>query len=228
MDCELSELVNQHVNAALWDCCPSYFIEHVKYDGLTQIIEKAILEDAIAFAKKDPAARKNPHHIILGYTSFRAILHYRIANLIFKHSQCNADAESYSSIISSRGKFLSGAELHHRSSIGRRFVLDHGVGTVIGETSIIGDDCYVLGGVTLGAFGISDNPGGKRHPTIGARVQIGAYSRIFGNICIGDDVFIGPNCIITQDIPKKTKVTLKSNLQIHKDFCHHAVQLKEP
>lgn len=109
---------------------------------------------------------------------------------------------------------MSGAELHPSSQIGRRFILDHGFGTVFGETVSIGDDCYVLGGVTLGASGISGNPQGKRHPSIGNRVQLGAFSRIFGCVDIGDDVFIGPNCTITQNIPSGSKVTLRSSLQI--------------
>jgi hypothetical protein len=75
-------------------------------------------------------------------------------------------------------------------------------------------DCYVLGGVVLGATGISGNLQGKRHPSVGNRVQIGAFARIFGNIVIGDDVFIAPHCVIKDDIAANSVVTLRSELQV--------------
>ena len=85
---------------------------------------------------------------------------------------------------------------------------------MIGETSIIGDDCYLLGGVTLGARGISSNPSVQRHPKIGNRVQIGAFASVLGFIDIGDDVLIGPGCIVTQDIPPGARVQVKTSLQV--------------
>ena len=143
--------------------------------------------------------------------------HYRLAHAIDARADRAQDCEAialYASMISSRGKVLSGAELHHKCRIGKRFVLDHGIGTVLGESSSIGDDCYLLGGVTLGARGIANNPKGKRHPSIGNRVQVGAFSRIFGAVSIGDDVFIGPHCTITEDIPAGSRVTLRTSVQI--------------
>ena len=220
MTCDLINLVNEQINSALWDCCPSEFIKMVKSDSIFEKIKQSIAEDAVAFAKKDPASGRDPVKIIFGYTSFRAVLHYRIANLILNTPRFREENENFSAILSSRGKLLSGADIHYKSSIGNRLILDHGVGTVIGETSTIGDDCYILGGVTLGASGIAGNSLGKRHPTIGNRVQIGAYSRLFGDVTIGDDVFIGPNCVITEDVPARTKVTLKSNLQVHKELAY--------
>lgn len=216
MTSDFSDLINEYVNAALWDCCPPSFIKEVKSSSIYFDIKKTIAEDAIAFSKKDPASGRDPNKIIAGYTSFCAVLHYRISHLILRIKSLSNDADSYSAILSSRGKLLSGAEIHYRSSIGSRLILDHGIGTVIGETSTIGNDCYILGGVTLGASGIAGNPTGKRHPTIGNRVQIGAHTRVFGPVTVGDDVFIGPNCVITEDIPHGTKVTLKSTLQVHK------------
>lgn len=109
---------------------------------------------------------------------------------------------------------LSGAEVHFRSKIGARFIIDHGVGTVIGETSIIGDDCYILGGVTLGARGISSNASTQRHPKIGNRVQIGAFASVLGSVSIGDDAFIGPGCIVTKDVPPSARVQVKTSLQV--------------
>ncbi|MFC0691025.1 serine O-acetyltransferase [Paraburkholderia humisilvae] len=101
-----------------------------------------------------------------------------------------------------------------RCTIGKRFILDHGVGTVVGETAVIGDDCYILGGVTLGAVGIAGNPPGKRHPVLGDRVEVGAFTRILGRVEIGDEVFIGPHCVITQDVPSGSIVTVRTSVQI--------------
>lgn len=221
MNTVFHRLICEQINAALWECCPPELIHQIRDHDIFAEIVSLTSEDALSFTNKDPASERNPLNIINSYTSFKAVLHYRIANTLLKVSQLYEDVHSFSSILSSRGKLLSGAEIHHRSKIGRRLILDHGVGTVIGETSDIGDDCYILGGVTLGASGISNNPNGKRHPTIGNRVQIGAYSKIFGDIKIGDDVFIGPNCVISQDIPSKSKITLKSSIQVcRNDFAN--------
>ncbi|WP_211107271.1 serine O-acetyltransferase [Azospirillum thermophilum] len=175
--------------------------------------------DLDVFTKKDPAANNDSHRVAHAYSSYRAVLHYRLAHALATSPECRdlATAEELDAnahLISCRGKLLSGAEIHHRCSIGLRFILDHGYGTVIGETTRIGDDCYVLGSVTLGATGIAGNPAAKRHPTIGNRVQIGAFSRIFGPVTIGDDVFIGPHCVIKEDIPSGSTVMLKTALQI--------------
>ncbi|WP_429441902.1 serine O-acetyltransferase [Paraburkholderia sp. GAS33] len=124
------------------------------------------------------------------------------------------ELESAATLLSSRGKFVLGAQIHARSKIGQRFVLDHGYGTVIGETTEIGDDCYVLGDVVLGATGISSIPEGKRHPTIGDRVEIGAFARVFGNVVIGDNVFVALHCVIKDDIAADSVVTVRTELQL--------------
>lgn len=184
------------------------------------IMKNAILyatNDLIAYMQKDPAAKSNATLLLSTSTSYTAVLHYRLANFIEKHIESNHQPfvdPLLPAKISRRGKILSGAEIHHKSRIGKRFVLDHGYGTVIGETSAIGEDCYFLGGITLGARGVSGNPDLPRHPVIGNRVQIGAHTSIFGRIEIGNDVFIGPNCVITQGIPSNSIVRLRSSIQI--------------
>ena len=100
----------------------------------------------------------------------------------------------------------SGADIHYRAKIGPRFVLDHGYNTVIGETTIIGSDSYILGSVVLGARGISGNPSSTRHPIIGNHVEVGAFSSILGNIHIGDYCFIGPNCTVVESIAPYSRV----------------------
>lgn len=216
----LIEAINAQLEAALWECCPPDAIRVLRR---TRAIDQAVVaatEDLNAFASKDPAASGDVFRILHTYTSFKAVLHYRLAHAIETlNDGCIAhldQASLYAPLISARGKMLSGAELHHKCKIGRRFVLDHGVGTVFGETAELGDDCYVLGGVTLGAGGIAGNPTGKRHPTLGQRVQIGAFSRIYGPVHIGDDVFIGPHCTVSQDIEHGSRILLRSSLQITK------------
>jgi serine O-acetyltransferase len=213
-----ASIVENLLKAALMECCPPPVVEKVLVNVCFNTAIEAAEEDLETFAKKDPASRGSVVEIALGYSSYKAVAHYRLANALVAMAAAdpanNRDIESCISLISSRGKLVSGAEVHPRCHIGKRFVLDHGWGTVIGETTSIGDDCYVLGGVTLGATGISGNPTGKRHPTLGNRVEIGALTRIFGAVNIGDDVFVGPNCVITHDIPAGAVVTLKTQLQV--------------
>ena len=95
-------------------------------------------------------------------------------------------------------RFLTGIEIHPGATIGRRFVIDHGMGVVIGETSVIGDDVLIYHGVTLGG---KENVRTKRHPTIGNNVMIGAESIILGNVTVGDNVQIGAGTVVTKDVP---------------------------
>lgn len=210
-------MIRALVDAALWECCPAEVVGAAEGAPWLERTLRLCSEDATAFANKDPAARGKPETVITSYTSFKAVLHYRLAHALLSTGTlpgCASDGEPYAMLVSSRGKLLSGAELHPRCRIGRRFVLDHGVGTVLGETVELGDDCYVLGGVTLGAAGIAGNHAGKRHPTVGHRVQIGAFARIFGPISIGDDVFIGPHSVITEDVPPHCSVTVRTSHQV--------------
>lgn len=215
---ETSVLIRGQVKAALWECCSPTFATSAMVRFDMEGVVSSLVEDAHAFAVKDPASCGDAAAIVRGYTSFRAVVHYRLARAILDHvpraTQACKEADTYAALISSRGKWLSGAELHPHARIGQRFVLDHGVGTVIGETAQIGDDAYLLGGVTLGARGIAFNTTGKRHPTLGHRVQIGAFARIFGPIHIGDDVFVGTHCVLTDDVAAGSIVTLKSTQQI--------------
>lgn len=211
------------LKAALMECASPVLTEAIVAHPCFARACAASHEDLCAFVSKDPAQHGSPNATLLGSTSFKAVLHYRLAHALItapttpllSGATLRADElESCAWLIFHRGKLLSGADIHPRSMIGRRFVLDHGWGSVVGETSVIGNDCYMLGGVTLGATGIATNAALKRHPTLGNRVQIGAFARIFGDIHIGDDVFIGTHCSITHDIAANSIVTVRSDLQI--------------
>lgn len=212
----MNSLIENMLLAALYDCCaPTVASEIKNHAGFSNVLNAAV-NDLIAFSNKDPASRGSAELVAKGYTSYKAVLHYRLASWISKsfEDEFGHQADEIAMVISSRGKLQSGAEIHHRCAIGERFVLDHGYGTVIGETTCIGDDCYVLNGVTLGAVGIAGNYEGKRHPTIGSRVQVGAFSRIYGPVTVGDDVFIGPHTVIKENVPSGSIITTKSHTTV--------------
>ncbi|WDH20430.1 serine O-acetyltransferase [Pseudomonas chlororaphis] len=213
-------LVRNLMSAALMECCYPEIVDRVIGNFRFDMAVNSAVADLMAFSEKDPASHGHAGDIALGYSSYKAVLHYRLAHMMIELADLDGDPQRELAnavlLISSRGKLLSGAEIHARSKIGKRFVLDHGYGTVIGETAQIGDDCYILGGVVLGATGISTNPMGKRHPTLGNRVEIGAFARVFGDVVIGDDVFIAPNCVIKENISAGSIVTLRSELQMTK------------
>lgn len=217
---ELHSLLKNQISCAFFECCDPHFAASILASDVFGVVLEQAMDDVVAFAAKDPAAHGDPVLIAQTYTSFKAVLHYRIAHALIVAAGTSSDMHDlklHAAIIANRGKLLSGAEIHPSCRIGKRFVLDHGFGTVIGETAELGDDCYVLGGVTLGAAGISANPSMKRHPTIGNRVQIGAFARIFGTASVGDDVFIGPHCVIKEDVPADSIVTLKTECQVMRE-----------
>ncbi len=174
--------------------------------------------DLEAYERKDPASRGRAHQILDRYPTYRAVLLHRIASFLLRSEHANAEFSSEfllsaAQALSAKARMEAGVEIHPDATIGNRFVIDHGWGSVIGETSVIGDDCYVLGCVTMGALGISNNPDGKRHPSVGDRVQIGAHARLLGAITIGSDAFIGPYAIVTRDVPQGARVTVVNQLQ---------------
>ncbi|WP_163831941.1 serine O-acetyltransferase [Spartinivicinus ruber] len=177
-------------------------------------ITHLIVEDLAWFALHDPAADKKVARILC-YSSFTAVLHYRLAHACWLLGECNGEfAKQLALEITSFAKSVSGAEIHPAADIGKRFVLDHGVNTVIGETTVIGDECYILGDVTIGAYGISNNPCGKRHPSLGDNVQVGAGARLLGPISIGDNSFIAPFSVVTESIPANSRISIVNQLQV--------------
>src|SRR5690606_29382935 len=180
-------------------------------DGIMDSAVTQLAEDLQAYAARDPASCGRSGLILDTYASFKAVLYHRLAHQVWLRGGL-AEREQIAHRLANAGKLQSGVEIHPAARIGRRFVLDHGFGTVIGETCEIGDDCYLLSGVTLGASGIADNPGGKRHPSLGNGVEVGAGARILGAIHIGDHAFISPACVVTQDVPAHTRVSIVNQL----------------
>ena len=148
-------------------------------------------EIAVVF-ERDPAAR-NTWEVITCYPGFHAMVFHRIG-----HSLWSAGLKWFARFVSHIGRWLTGIEIHPGATIGRRFFIDHGMGVVIGETAEIGDDCTLYHGVTLG--GTTWNKG-KRHPTLGANVVIGAGAKILGPITVGNGAKIGSNAVVVKDVP---------------------------
>jgi|SRR5882672_8565869 len=148
-------------------------------------------EIAVVF-DRDPAAR-NTWEVITCYPGFHATLSHRLAHFLW-----GVRLRWLARFISHLSRWLTGIEIHPGATIGRRFFIDHGMGVVIGETAEIGDDCTLYHGVTLG--GTSWNKG-KRHPTLGKGVVVGAGAKILGPILIGEGARIGSNAVVVKEVP---------------------------
>lgn len=149
-------------------------------------------EDIACVFERDPAAR-NTFEVLTTYPGVHAILHYRLANWLWRKG-----LKWLARMLSTISRFFTGIEIHPGATIGRRFFIDHGMGVVIGETAEIGDDCTLYHSVTLG--GTSWNKG-KRHPTLENGVVVGAGAKVLGPITIGTNARVGSNAVVTKDVP---------------------------
>ncbi|UZE97707.1 serine O-acetyltransferase [Alkalimarinus alittae] len=156
-----------------------------------------IKEDIKSVFERDPAAR-NTFEVLTNYPGLHALLFHRLA-----HGLWNNGLLWLARIVSTFSRWLTGIEIHPGAQIGRRFFIDHGMGVVIGETTIIGDDVTLYQGVTLG--GTSWNKG-KRHPTLGNHVVVGAGAKVLGPFTVGDNAKIGSNAVVTKQVPEGATV----------------------
>jgi serine O-acetyltransferase len=154
-------------------------------------------KDIRAAQKRDPAA-KEFLEILLLYQGLHVLVSYRVAHSFYK-----AHLFFTARLISQVARFTTGIEIHPGATIGKRFFIDHGMGVVIGETAEIGDDVLIYQGATLGGTGLEK---GKRHPTIGNNVVIGAGAKVLGNIKVGDNSYIGSNAVVIKDVPPNSTV----------------------
>ena len=150
-----------------------------------------IREDIQSVFHRDPAAR-NAFEVVTCYPGLHAVWLHRVAHALWRSGW-----KWLARVVSNFGRWMTGIEIHPGAKIGRRFFIDHGMGVVIGETAIIGDDCLIYHQVTLGGMSAKDE---KRHPTLGNNVMVGTGAKVLGNIHIGDNVKIGANCIVIKDV----------------------------
>jgi serine O-acetyltransferase len=151
-----------------------------------------VIEFLRTYKNYDPAA-KSLLEIALLYPGPKALLCHRCAHFFYQ-----LDLFFLARLMAEIGRWLTGIEIHPGAQIGKRLVIDHGVGVVIGETAVIGDDCIIFHGVTLG--GLKFDPV-KRHPTVGNKVLIGTGAKVLGPIHVGDGAMIGANAVVIRDVP---------------------------
>lgn len=173
-----------------------------------------------AVRRRDPAARSTLE-ILLAYPGVHAIGFHRVSHWIWTRARMKTLAR----VVSHVGRLLTGIEIHPAASIGRRVVIDHGMGTVIGETAVVGDDCLLYHGVTLGGTGKEK---GKRHPTLGEGVVVGAGAAILGDITLGRNAKVGAGSVVIADVPADcTAVGVPARVvckdpRVHADLLDHA------
>ena len=160
-------------------------------------MSKGLLYDAKQITARDPAA-KNIFEVILLYPGFHALIFHRMAHWLFKKRLFFP-----ARFISQFSRFFTGIEIHPGAQIGHGLFIDHGMGIVIGETAQIGNDCTIYHGVTLGGTGKEK---GKRHPTVGSNVLIGAGAKLLGPIEIGDNAMIGAGSVVLEGVERDTTV----------------------
>lgn len=159
---------------------------------------KELLNDARSIAKRDPAA-KNVMEVILLYPGFHALVYHKISHWFYK-KRLFFPARFFSQL----GRFFTGIEIHPGAVIGKGLFIDHGMGVVIGETAEIGENCTIYHGVTLGGTGKDK---GKRHPTIGNNVLIGAGAKLLGPFKVGDNAMIGAGSVVVEEVDNEITVT---------------------
>ena len=174
------------------------------------------LREAIqAYRQRDPAARSNLE-VLLCYPGLHAVLWHKLG-----HSLWNRGLRLPARFASHLGRMLTGIEIHPAAKIGRRLIIDHGVGVVIGETAEVGDDVYLYHQVTLGG---TSSERGKRHPTVGNNVIVGAGAKILGAITIGDNARVGANAVVVQPVAANETVVGIPARPVERDPSRKAVQ----
>ena len=153
---------------------------------------KNLRETLNAYKARDPAARSSLE-ILLLYQGVHAIIYHRFAHFLYRHR-----LRFLARMVSQWSRHFTGIEIHPGATIGRRLGIDHGMGTVIGETAEIGDDCLLYQGVTLGGTGKDQ---GKRHPTLGNNVLVGSGAKVLGPFTVGDNARIAANAVVLQAVP---------------------------
>jgi len=167
--------------------------------------------------ERDPAAR-NIIEVLLTYSGLHAIILYRVARALER-----LYIPVVPRLVMSVARTLTGVEIHPAATIGRGLFIDHGTGVVIGETAVLGNNVTLFQGVTLGGTG---KERGKRHPTIGDNVVIGAGAKVLGNIQIGSDSIIGANAVVIRDVPEhSTVVGVPGRIAKIKDRQFHGINL---
>ena len=183
--------------------------------GVKKTVEE-IRDDVKATRERDPAARSDAEVLLL-YSGVHALAAYRVAHKLHQNKHYFG-----ARAISQVARFITGIEIHPGATIGRGMVIDHGMGVVIGETAEIGDNCTIYQGVTLGGTG---KDVGKRHPTLGNNVMVGAGAKVLGPFTIGDNTKIAANAVVLEEIPENctavgipAKIVRREGVRVENDL----------
>lgn len=156
-----------------------------------------MFDTAKSILKRDPAAR-SLFEVLLLYPGVTALFYHRIAHRLYGWRRY-----LLARLISQWSRWITGIEIHPGATIGKRLFIDHGMGVVIGETAVIGDDCTIYHGVTLGG---KNGRNGKRHPTLQNRVVVGANAQVIGNITLENDVVVGAGAVVVKSVSSSKTV----------------------
>lgn len=164
--------------------------------------------DIRSIKERDPAAR-NSFEVLLLYSGLHAVIYHRWANFFFRHKWFFT-----ARLISQMSRHLTGIEIHPGATIGKGLFIDHGMGVIIGETTVIGDDCTIYQGVTLGGTGKDK---GKRHPTLGNNVMVGSGAKVLGPFKVGDGAKIAAGAVVLSEVaPGATAVGVPAKAVVKK------------
>ncbi len=167
-------------------------------------------KEEINFIMENDPAAKSPIEVFFLYPGFHAVLLHRVAHFLYSKK-----FYFLARLISQLVRFFTGIEIHPGAKLGRRILIDHGMGVVIGETAEVGDNVVIYHGVTLGGTGKDK---GKRHPTVGNNVVIGAGAKLLGPVKIGNNVKIGANAVVLKDVPDNaTAVGIPARIILHSE-----------
>ena len=158
---------------------------------------RSVREDVAAVLESDPAARSY-FEVLIFYPGLHAVWAHHLSHWLWRHG-----LRFLARFVSQVARLLTGIEIHPGAEIGRRLFIDHGMGTVIGETAIVGDDVTLYQGVTLGGTGKEK---GKRHPTLGNNISIGSGAKLLGNITIGDNSRVGAGSVVLRNVPPNSTI----------------------
>ena len=187
---------------------------------------KSFLDELDAIVKRDPATTSRLEAFLCS-SGYHGILFYRLAHKLWQHNW-----HLTARLISQFARFLTGVEIHPAAEIGKNFFIDHGMGTVIGETTVIGDNVMMYHGVTLGGISASSKKGSKRHPTIEDNVVIGSGAQVLGPITVGKNAKIGANATVVKDVAPNTTVigvaAHKTDVSKSEKFMAYGISLKSP
>lgn len=182
---------------------------------------KRMKEDIATVFEQDPAAR-SVLEVVLTYSGLHAVWAHRIAHALFRNKLF-----FLARVVSQVSRFFTGIEIHPGAKIGRRFFIDHGMGVVIGETCVIGDDCILFQGVTLGGTG---KERGKRHPTLGNNVLVATGAKVLGSITLGDNSKVGAGSVVLKDVPPNAtvvgipgKVVILDGIRVKQNLNHQNI-----